>query len=66
MKDLGEPKKLLGMQVKYSLNRIFIHISDYITAIYNKYAPILTVSGNFRTPMAVNTRLSKVISSVYN
>ena len=59
MKDLGEPKKLLGMQIKYSLNRIFIHISDYISDIYNKYTPILTVTGKFRTPMPVNTRLSK-------
>ena len=31
MKDLGEPKKMLDMQFKYSLNRIFIGIPDYIT-----------------------------------
>ena len=59
MKDLGEQNKLLGKQIKYNINRIFIYISDYISAIYNKYATILTISGNFRTLMAINTRLSK-------
>ena len=34
MNDLGEPKKILGMQYKYSLSRIFIGIPGYITKIY--------------------------------
>ena len=43
---------------RYNLNRLFIHISDYIRAIYHKYAPILIINGSYRTPMPVNARLS--------
>ena len=59
MKDLGEPKKMLGLQFKYSLNRIFISIPQYITKIYHQYESWFTICGNYRTPMAVNTRLTK-------
>ena len=62
MKDLGEPKKMLGMQVHYSLNRIFIGLSDYITKLYQKYQHLITLNGTYRTPMAVNTRLSKILT----
>ena len=59
MKDFGEQNKLLGVQIKYDINRIFIRISVYISAIYHKYATTLTTAGNYRTPMTINTRLSK-------
>ena len=28
-----------------------------MSAIYNRYAPILTITGNFRTPMVVHTEI---------
>jgi hypothetical protein len=59
MKDLGEPKKMLGLQFKYSLNRTFISIPEYISKIYQKFEIYFTISGKYRTPMAVNTRLCK-------
>ena len=31
MKDLDKPKKMLDLQFKYSLNRIFINIPQYIS-----------------------------------
>ena len=56
---------MLEMQFKYSFNRIFIQISDYISSIYNKYAPILSMLADFWPSMAVNTRLSKTVCLVY-
>ena len=65
MKDLGEPKKLLKTQIKYNINRIFIHIYDYISAICNRYAPTVTITGNIWTPMAVISCLFKAMCPVY-
>ena len=46
MKDLGFPKKMLGLQFQYSLNRIFISIPEYISRIYEKYQSIFTINGH--------------------
>ena len=61
MKDLGEPRKMLGMQFKYSLNRIFISIPQYISKIYHKKESWFIICGNQRTPMAVKIRLTKAM-----
>ena len=42
MKDLGKPQKMLGMQFKYSLNRISICNPQYISKIYHTYEIWLT------------------------
>ena len=65
MKDLGESKRMFGMQIKYNINKKIAHISDYISASYNKYATILTVVCNYRTPMAVNKHPSEATLPVY-
>ena len=36
-----------------------MHNPQYISKIYHKYEIRLTKCGNYRTPMAVNTRLTK-------
>ena len=56
---------MLGRQFKHSPNRIFISLPDYISKIYNKYAPMLTIRGHYHTPMTVNTRRFKAMCPVY-
>ena len=52
------------MQFGYRINRIFISVPEYITRIYKKYESILTLSIPYRTPLAVNTRLSRAKCSI--
>ena len=55
MTVLGEPKKMLGMQFKYSPNRSFISILQYVLKIYHKCESRFTICRKHRTPMTVST-----------
>ena len=59
MKDLGVPKKILGMEIQYTLNNIFISIPQYISKMFKKYSPLFTLTTPYRTPMPVNTKLTR-------
>ena len=54
---------MLNMEFKYNLNRMLIVILEYITRIYHKYQSWVTFCGKYRTPVAVNARLTKTLCS---